>query len=60
MADPPKKPAKTDKAGEQVIAYDIRVDIEVKATALDEKRLAQLIDDRIRRLASTIQNHQVR
>ncbi len=60
MADPPRKPAKTDKAGEQVISYDIHVDIEVKTAALDEKRLSQLIDDRIRRLASTLQNHQVR
>ena len=58
MADPQPRPqaVKIQKAGEQVITYAFHVDIQVKTAVVDEKRLSQLIDDRIRRLASTLQN----
>ncbi len=58
MADPDPRPQRvtTQQGDAAVIVYDFHIEIEVKAAPLDEKRLQQLIDDRVERLAAALRS----
>lgn len=58
MTDPVKRPERVTTHGDDhdVVIYDFHVEIEVKAAALDEKRVQKLIDDRLQRLSASLTN----
>ena len=58
MGDPQVRPqrATVNDGDGQLVVYDFHIDIEVKTPSLDEKRLQQLIDERIRLLAQQLRN----
>ena len=58
MTDPQVRPqrATTQDGDAKVLVYDFHIEIEVKGAAIDEKRVKQLIEERIGRLATTLKN----
>lgn len=58
MTDPVKRPQRVTTHGDDhdVVIYDFHVEIEVKASALDEKRLQKLIDERLQRISASLAN----
>lgn len=58
MADPDIRPSRalSEQADKTTVVYDLRVEIVVKANVLDEKRLQQLIDERVEQLAATLRS----
>ena len=58
MADPDLRPQRVESQSADVkqIVYDFHIEIVVKAAALDEKRLQQLIDERDERLAAALRS----
>lgn len=58
MTDPAKRPQRVTTHGDDhdVVIYDFHVEIEVKASALDEKRLRKLIDERLELIGTALNN----
>jgi hypothetical protein len=56
MGDPQVRPQRATVNDGELVVYDFHIDIEVKTPSLDEKRLQQLIDERIRLLAQQLRN----